>query len=97
METHSTPEIYDLLSKASTDAQKYYYGKRMIETTSKGPVTTTMFFSGNGTWGKIGKGLQVFKELGPFFAGVSMIGTMTMGIYLSTLFQIIIFCPKIQL
>ena len=96
LETYSTPQIYDLLYKASTDAQKYYYGKRMIESTTTTTERITSFFSGNGTFGKIGTTLQALKELGSLFAGVSMIGTMTMGIYLHTV-RNLIFCPKIQL
>ena len=75
------PKVYDLLSKASPDARKYYYGKRMIETqTTTESTQTTKFFSGNGTMGKIGKILQAFDELAPVVSTVAMIGTMAMGI-----------------
>ena len=70
------PQVYDLLSKASTDARKYYYGKRMIETqTTTESTATTKFFSG-----KIGTILQAFDELAPVVSTVAMIGTMAMGI-----------------
>ena len=75
------PQVYDLLSKASTDTRKYYYGKRMIETqTTTESTATTKFFSGNGTMGKIGMILQAFDELSPVVSTVAMIGTMAMGI-----------------
>ena len=70
------PQVYDLLSKASTDTRKYYYGKRMIETqTTTESTATTKFFSG-----KIGTILQAFDELSPVVSTVAMIGTMAMGI-----------------
>ena len=75
------PQVYDLLSKASTDDQKYYYGKRMIETkTTTESTQTTKFFSG-----KFGTILQAFDELGPVVSTVAMIGTMAMGIKTSNL------------
>ena len=71
------PQVYDLLSKASTDPRKYYYyGKRMIENqTTTESTATTKFFSG-----KFGTILQAFDELGPVVSTVAMIGTMAMGI-----------------